>query len=277
MTMAASTSMRDRASGARLGDALVAKQMTVAQLSRKAGVSEKSIRRWMAGDPINRTNAYTVAHALDVQVRDIWPDLGPTGALATILAADEDEAEPVLPVADHGITDAFVSRTELTRVYPTAEILTEAKRVQVMGLSLNQIVQSVSDRQLRAALDDGLELQCLFLQPYSRYISDRESEEGHDAGSLSQLTATNVDTLRRSRRQLPAETAHRLQLRTYDAPVRFHIMVVDESLALVQFYLPAARGTESPALVLRPTATPPDLFSEFTTVFNEAWTTGKQL
>lgn len=76
---------------------------------------------------------------------------------------------------------------------------------------------------------------------------------------------------------MPAEQAHRLQLRTYNAPVRFNIMIIDESLAVVQFYLPASRGTESPALVLRPTTTPPDLFSEFSTVFDDTWASGKEV
>ncbi|MEB3049863.1 DUF5919 domain-containing protein [Mycolicibacter sp. MYC123] len=275
--MAASTSIRDPASGARLTDALAAKQMTVPQLASKAGVSMKSIRRWLKGEPINRAAAYAVAQALEVPVWDIWPDLGPTNTPTTAVTVDGGEAEAALPVADHGIIDAFVSRAELTRAYPPAEILAEATRVQVMGLSLNQVVQSVSDRQLRAALDGGLELQCLFLQPYSRYVSDREAEEAHAAGVLSQLTATNIDTLKRARRHLPAEMAHRLQLRTYDAPLRFHIMVVDDSLALVQLYLPTARGTESPALVLRPTTAPPDLFTEFATVFADAWATGNEV
>lgn len=274
---AASTSIRDPASGARLADALAAKQMTVPQLASNAKVSIKSIRRWLNGEPINRAAAYAVAHALEVPAWEIWPDLGPTNTATAAVTVDDGEPDGALSVADHGIIDAFVSRAELTRAYPPAEILAEATRVRVMGLSLNQVVQSVSDRQLRAALDGGLELQCLFLQPYSRYISDREAEEAHAAGVLSQLTATNIDTLRRARRHLPAAMAHRLQLRTYDAPLRFHIMVVDDSLALVQLYLPTARGTESPALVLRPTATPPDLFTEFATVFADAWATGNEV
>lgn len=274
---AASTSIRDPASGTRLADALAAKQMTVPQLASNAKVSIKSIRRWLNGEPINRAAAYAVAQALEVPAWEIWPDLGPTNTPTMAVTVDDGEAEAALSVTDHGIIDAFVSRAELTRAYPPAEILAEATRVQVMGLSLNQVVQSVSDRQLRAALDGGLELQCLFLQPYSRYISDREAEEAHAAGVLSQLTATNIDTLKRAHRHLPAEMAHRLQLRTYDAPLRFHIMVVDDTLALVQLYLPTARGTESPALVLRPTTTPPDLFTEFATVFTDAWATGNEV
>jgi hypothetical protein len=54
-------------------------------------------------------------------------------------------------------------------------------------------------------------------------------------------------------------------------------VIIDESLAIVQFYLPAARGTESPALVLQPTATPPDLFGEFTAVFDNTWATAKEV
>jgi transcriptional regulator with XRE-family HTH domain len=274
--MTAPKSRPDPESGARLADALAAKQITPPQLARQAKVSVKSIRRWLKGASISRGNAYAVAPVLKVEPWAIWPDLGPTGALSEPPAA-EYEPEPALSVADHGITDVFVSRAELIRAYPPAEILAEATRVRVMGLSLNQIVQSVSDRQLRAAISAGTELQCLFLETYSRYTSDREAEEGHASGTLSQLTATNIHTLKRTQRHLPAEQAHRLQVRTYNAPVRFNIMVIDESLTVVQFYLPAARGTESPALVLRPTTEPPDLFGEFVNVFDDAWATAKEV
>ncbi|MCV7258016.1 DUF5919 domain-containing protein [Mycobacterium shimoidei] len=255
---------------------MAAKPITIAKLAWEAKVSIKSVHRWRAGASISRGNAYAVAAVLKIEPWAIWPDLGPTGALSDQPIA-QDEPEPALSVADHGITDVFVSRAELIRGYPPAEILAEAARLRVMGLSLNLIVQSISDRQLRAALGAGTELQCLFLEPYSRYASDREAEEGHAHGALSQLTETNIDTLKRTRRHLPAEQTNRLQLRTYNAPVRFNIMIIDESLAVVQLYLPASRGTESPALVLRPTTAPPDLFSEFTAVFDDTWASGKEV
>lgn len=273
--MTAARSRPDPESGKRLADALARKPITRQRLAREAKVSPKSLGRWLDGGSILRRNAYAVAKVLDIEPWAIWPDFAPTGAALPQLT--DDETEPVLSVSDHGITDVFLSRAELIGSYPPAEILAEATRLRVMGLSLNQVVQSVSDRQLRAAVGRGTELQCLFLEPYSRYTSDREAEEGHAAGILSQLTVTNIDTLKRARRHLPADAAPRLVVRTYDAPVRFNIMIIDDSVAIVQFYLPAARGTESPALVLRPTATPPDLFSEFTTVFDDAWATAKEV
>lgn len=273
--MPRSTSRPDPEAGRRLDDAMARKPISRQQLVRQTGVSAKSLGRWLKGEAIQRENAYTVAKVLGIDPWVIWPDFAPTGAVAEL--PTEDDTEPVLSVTDHGITDAFVSRAELTASYPPAEILTEATHLQVMGLSLNQIVQSVTDRQLRSAISRGTQLQCLFLEPYSRYIADREAEEGHTAGLLSQLTAANIDTLKRTRRHLPADTADQVQLRTYHAPVRFNIMIIDKSMAIVQFYLPAARGTESPALVVRPTTTPPDLFSEFTAVFNDTWATAKEV
>jgi lambda repressor-like predicted transcriptional regulator len=273
--MPRSTSRFDPEAGQRLDDAMARKAISPQRLAREAGVSLKSLGRWLKGEPIQRENAYAVAKVLGIDPWVIWLDFAPTGAATELLT--DDDAEPVLSVSDHGITDVFLSRAELTANYPPAGILAEATRLQVMGLSLNQIAQSVTDRQLRAAVGRGTQLQCLFLEPYSRYTSDREAEEGHTANLLSQLTVTNIDTLKRARRHLPADTAHQLQLRTYHAPLRFHIMIIDESVAIAQFYLPAARGTESPALVLRPTTTPPDLFSEFTTVFNDAWATAKEV
>lgn len=273
--MPPSTSRYDPEAGRRLDDAMARKPISPQQLAREAGLSVKSLRRWLKGEPIQRENAYAVTKVLSIDPWAIWSDFAPIGATAELLI-DED-SQPVLPVSDHGITDVFVSRAELIAGYPPADILAGAAHLQVMGLSLNQIVQSVTDRQLRAAVERGTQLQCLFLEPYSRYISDREAEEGHTQGLLSQLTVANIDTLRRARRHLPADSAGQLQLRTYHAPVRFNIMIIDNSVAIVQFYLPAARGTESPALVLRPTTTPPDLFGEFTTVFRDTWATAKEI
>ncbi|MGH2770391.1 MAG: DUF5919 domain-containing protein, partial [Actinomycetota bacterium] len=40
-------------------------------------------------------------------------------------------------------------------------------------------------------------------------------------------------------------------LATYDEPIRFHIVLVDDQIGIVQPYLPGVRGVDSPTFLLR--------------------------
>jgi len=104
----------------------------------------------------------------------------------------------------------------------------------------------------------------------SRFLADYSPERlfsGAAAISMAGLS-NNISLLQRLRARLPSPVQDRLWLGTYDETIRFNIVVVeraDDTLAVVQPYLPHARGGDSPTLVLGPSAEP-GLFETFTHV-----------
>jgi len=94
-------------------------------------------------------------------------------------------------------------------------------------------------------------------------------------GALSALTRLNIDMLRRIRDALPVEDQDRVELRTYDEPVRFNITIVDGRQAVVQPYMPAVRGVDSPTFVLRRRPDGSGMFASFERVLTTLWQGGR--
>ena len=96
--------------------------------------------------------------------------------------------------------------------------------------------------------------------------------------TLSDLTRINVRSVQdRVRRLLPEEARSRLEIAIYDETIRFNIIVVNEQLAVVQPYLPAVRGVDSPTFVLKRKWENRGLFPMFDAVISSLWTRARKI
>lgn len=148
---------------------------------------------------------------------------------------------------------------------PPETLFGGASSIASAGLSNNLLCQHYADRRLERLLAAGAAVTCLFLDPCGTSMAAREMEERHDPGHLAGLTTLNITHLQRLRARLDEPIRDRLRLATYDQTIRFNIIVVkrpETSTAVVQPYLPRARGVDSPTFVLRQTAEP-GLFDTF--------------
>ncbi|UOZ07498.1 DUF5919 domain-containing protein [Amycolatopsis sp. WQ 127309] len=179
-------------------------------------------------------------------------------------------------VAD--VTAVFETRPQFAHEMPPHELFDDAENISMVGLSLNMLCQQYSDRALKELLERGTIVKCLFLDPDGYNIKSREREESHPDGVLITLTKLNIDALRRLRTKLSDDACANLHIRTYDEAVRFNITVIDNTLCIVQPYLPDARGVESPTLVLeRQDEHPSGLFHTFSSVFETMWERGSDV
>ena len=184
------------------------------------------------------------------------------------LSSQEDADAP--SVKD--VRAAFATRSEVQTAFPVLRTLATAESVDAMGLSLNTICQGVSDVTLTELVENGLVLRCLLLEPDGEATAAREAEEGHPAGHLADLTRTNLHALARVRRNLSTEARSRLQIRVYDATIRFNITTFDQARSLVQLYLPGLRGVDSPTLVIEADDREPHgIFPVFERIWTTTW------
>ena len=170
----------------------------------------------------------------------------------------------------------FPSRTEFLQAMPPRELFGNATRIDMAGLSLNLLCQQYSDTDILRLLDARAQFRCLFLDPEGVNIRHREIEEGHSEGVLTDLTRLNMSVLTRVRRKSSDQLADSLQIRVYDDPIRFNIIIIDNEICVVQPYLPDARGVESPTIIAR-NSPKPGLFDTFTQVFEAMWVNGKEV
>lgn len=153
------------------------------------------------------------------------------------------------PLAD--LSGVFTSRSEFASAVPPHVLFAGARHLRAVGLSLNMLCQHYPDHHLRQLVEDGAQVQLLFLDPEGAAMKLREREEGYPVGQLAALTALNLHiVMQRVRDRLSSEAQDRLHVAVYDETLRFNITIADDT-CVVQPYLPAARGVDSPTLVLR--------------------------
>lgn len=201
-----------------------------------------------------------------------WPDEDeePSGPLPVAM-------DPAPPANLAGVAAIYTSRTEFSYEMPSTKLFDTATSVDAMGLSLNLICQQYPDLKLRALLRRA-SVRLLFLDPDGDSVKRRNIEEGHEEGHLSALSAGNISIMRRLRDDLPPEAAERIELRMYDETIRFNLMFIDNQLGIMQTYLPALRGLDSPTFVMQPTGPEgTDLYSVYAHVFSSLWDRGKPL
>jgi len=173
-----------------------------------------------------------------------------------------------------GVAAIYATRSEFTSRVPIQDLFDGASEVRVAGLSLNLICQQYGDSRLCRLIEHGTRVMCLFLDPASTSIAQREKEEGYSPGELSSLTEMNIRTLNeRVRRRVSSEASDRLVLATYDEMVRFNLVLIDSQVCIVQPYLPGIRGIDSPTFVI--TNSSAGLYVTFNEVFDWLWERGK--
>jgi hypothetical protein len=200
--------------------------------------------------------------------------------IRTELPADRpfDRPTPVVPPDTYSDVEAvFVTRSEFAAKMPPHKLFDGAADIRIAGLSLNMLCQQYADDGLRGLIEDGGVVHCLFLDPTGSAIAAREREEGHEPGQLSSLTALNIRILQRVGAGLTEAARDRLIIATYDEPIRFNIILVDRSIAIVQPYLHAARGITAPTMVIRRREATGGLFPIFEQTFAWLWERGSQL
>ena len=163
----------------------------------------------------------------------------------------------------------FPTRSEFVAAMPPQTLLADATTIDAAGLSLNLLCQQYADQDLRALIENGATVRCLFLAPYGNAIAAREQEEGYPQGHLSALTEMNRQILlQRVRERLPEAARERLQIAAYDEIIRFNILLVNHEVGVIQPYLCTARGVESPTFVLRRRGRRPGLYAVFERMFD---------
>ena len=206
---------------------------------------------------------------------DVVLAAGLVSQAAPVGAEEPPDSDLVAQLAGRRFLDleaVYVTRSEFTSRLPPHELFDGATDVRAVGLSLNVLCQQYADDRLRSLIEAGGTVRCLFLDPAGEAIRAREREEGYSPGRLSSLNEINIQImLQRVRQRLAPPDRERLVIATYDETIRFNIILVDHVVAVVQPYLPAARGVESPTFVIRRRDAMSGLFQQFEQVFDWLW------
>ncbi len=212
--------------------------------------SRAQYHRWLAGS----TTRPHPDHCRVLEV--IFPDwkidalFGPWREKEDKAIEPPQKSDIMLPSARHGmggVTSIFPTRSQFLAEIPPQELFDAATSIRTCGISLNLVCQQYPTNRLRSMIEDGGVVSCLFLNPNGQYILEREKEEGFDSRQLEYLTQINLDLLLAMRDSL--SSVRNLRIGLYDEPARYNLTVIDDSLCVLQPYLPGLRGIESPTIV----------------------------
>jgi Domain of unknown function (DUF5919) len=246
--------------------------------------SRAQFHRWLAGDLLTLPHPDACRVLEDLfpgwTVKELFARYGEprSDQLPLTTASGDDDETGVdsgeLPAGGfQDVTGVYTTRSEFTAAVPPHTLFANAVSIRASGISLNLICQQYSERELIQMVERGGSLRCLFLDPDGTAIRQRELEENHPPGLLSELTRINIRCLDdRVRSQLAEDARSRLEIAIYDETIRFNIILVDDRLGIVQPYLPATRGIESPTFVLQRKWHDRGLLPVFDAVVSTLWT-----
>lgn len=176
------------------------------------------------------------------------------------------------------LSAVFTTRSAFAAAMPPETLFGDASDIRAAGISLNSLCQQHADQKTIELIEAGTTMRCLFLDPASEAMRVREIEEGFPRGQLATLTEINIETLsRRVGDQLSPTARGRLQVAVYSQTVRFNITLIDGATCVMQPYLPASRGVESPTFLIHRHSPSTGLFPLFEQTFTALWETGRLL
>ncbi len=164
-----------------------------------------------------------------------------------------DRSDLVSHIAQLGVQEAFADRrSALTNAAWTMMITNSRARYRVLGVANHGYIRAENEQQTREALQRALsnkvEVEILWLDPASDFMSQREAEEGKRETKADAISAIewfwNLKT-----KELKPEDAKRLTLATYNALPTCGITWVDDYLVVTQ-YLASEPDKTCPGLIL---------------------------
>jgi hypothetical protein len=176
------------------------------------------------------------------------------------------------------LRQVFTTSAELRAATSPLQLLASSERVDVMGLSLTEIFQEISEVTVAELIENGLTLRCLLLDPGGCWVKAREVEEGHPAGRLADATRTSLLAAARVRSRLTVEASERFQVRVHDHPVRFSITTCDRDRSLVRLCMPPSHDETTPAFLIQSDKSEPHgLFPVFDRVLTSTWESARSV
>lgn len=156
-----------------------------------------------------------------------------------------------------------VTYNDLVKVYPVRNdaqrdvqaLLRSARRIEAMGISINELTTKIDDRTYRSMLKGGAEVTLLMLDPKGTNVGVREAEERCETGNIAMATVRNLQRIRRFQSELHEDElghlASRIKVVFYDEIPRCNMIFIDEEFLFVQYYAGHVKGENNPTFYLR--------------------------
>ncbi len=164
------------------------------------------------------------------------------------------DAKPA-PQADNGISNelkkVFVRRSIMNKAWNLTQMVSVARKIECVGISNNEMTMNMDESVLRHALDNGTEIELLFLNPKSKYCRFRENEEKQEKNTIKNHTEASLSFIRRLKKSAAAGNYKNLRIYLYDAMPRMNMIFIDGEHLLLQYYANTVPGASNPCFYIK--------------------------
>jgi hypothetical protein len=165
----------------------------------------------------------------------------------------------------------FDSKTAFDNCIGVQRIFSHADEIKAIGISLNSILMNWGTNNLvKLVRERKCCIKLLFLEPNSTSTKLREKDEALIEGTISQVTSTNINLLKKVIGEL-GDDAKYLTYKVYDRMPFINMYIINNKIIILQHYLPGKRGQESPVYVIRDEGNETGLFCSYNEIFNQLW------
>lgn len=170
--------------------------------------------------------------------------------------SDKGKPEKVnAPIEDKGVSNelkkVFIRRSAMNKSWDLAKMISVARKIECLGISNNEMTLNMDADILRNALENGTEIELLFLDPRSRFVRFREKEEKQDKNTIKNNTETTLSFIRRMKKSATSGSFTNLKIYTYDGLPRMNMIFIDETHLLLQYYANSVPGASNPCFYIK--------------------------
>ncbi|MBO5942773.1 MAG: hypothetical protein J6Q63_05735 [Bacteroidales bacterium] len=148
------------------------------------------------------------------------------------------------------ITEVFAKRSSMSQMCNLPEMVANAKSIRCLGISNTEMTVRIDPEAIRFALNNGADIEILFLDPVSEYTSQREKEEGTRDNKIKTITINNIEAANDLKDDLPDNFKGFYRLYLYDALPRMNLIIIDDTIIL-QYYANKVAGMSNPCFLIK--------------------------
>ena len=156
---------------------------------------------------------------------------------------------------DKGVSNelkkVFTRRSMMNKSWNLSKMISVAKKIECLGISNNEMTLNMDADVLRNALENGTEIELLFLDPKSKFVRFREKEEKQDKNTIKNNTEATLSFIRRMKKSASSGTFSNLKIFTYDGLPRMNMIFIDETHLLLQYYANSVPGASNPCFYIK--------------------------
>ncbi len=142
----------------------------------------------------------------------------------------------------------YKSRSLMKDKWPLTKVVEDAKTIEVIGISINELTIKFERGSLVNAIKKGTEITLLFLDPFSKNTSLREVEEILPRNQIKDMTIINMKYIEKIINEIGEN--NKLSVYTYNEIPRFNLMFIDKRHLFVQYYAYYTRGEDNPCFYI---------------------------